>query len=98
MLDNNRGASIECSYALDLMLSYVDSGTRCTMPVKWPPWWTRRDCYREQTRAGAVIMGSNFDDGSLRLFYHGERLLPCSLKEQGVEDNSIIQVVSTLDP
>lgn len=80
-------------YKLNLLLSYEQNGSHRTMGVEWAPWWTLEQCIQERSQAGAKIMGTAFNAWSMRLLYQGRPLQPCSLGEQAIEDNSILQVV-----
>ena len=80
-------------YKLNLLLSYEQNGSHRTMDVEWAPWWTLEQCIQERSQAGAKIMGTAFNTWSMRFIYQGRPLQPCSLGEQAIEDNSILQVV-----
>ncbi|KAM6514249.1 hypothetical protein FALCPG4_015405 [Fusarium falciforme] len=81
-------------YRLNITLTYVERGIHCTMSVEWPPWWTVEACFQERAQAGVKVMGKFFDEGNFGLLYQGRLLGSGSLQDQGMEDNSIIQVVN----
>ncbi|CAM1504856.1 Fc.00g024470.m01.CDS01 [Cosmosporella sp. VM-42] len=90
--------SMTAVYRMDLTLSYTENGRPRTVAVQWSPWWKLEQCFHERSQAMFKIEGKDFNQRTFRLLYNGVPLGPASLQEQGVEENSIIQVLDHANP